>query len=122
LKSSSERIAAEQKWYALTGRVIELRAEEDGDLHIALADASGDKPGIVVAEIPAKPQWCELRKIVFGWTEVQFPFRVRSGRKLKIRQSSQLSARRFSTSATLPQITPTGELIFKATQHGKFIR
>ena len=83
LAASSERIAAERKWYALTGRVIELRAEEDGDLHIALQDATGDKPGIVVAEIPAKPQWCELRQIVFGWTQVQFPFRVRSGRKLK---------------------------------------
>ena len=86
MKSSSERIAVEQKWYALTGRVIELRAEEDGDLHIGLADASGDKPGIVAAEIPTKPQWCELRKIVFGWTQVQFPFRVRSGRKLKLNQ------------------------------------
>jgi hypothetical protein len=86
LKSSSERIAAEQKWYALTGRVVDLRAEEDGDLHIALADASDDKPGMVVAEIPAKPQWCELRQIVFGWTETQFPFRVRSGRKLRITQ------------------------------------
>jgi hypothetical protein len=70
----------------LTGRVIELRAEEDGDLHIGLQDATRDKPGIVVAEIPAKPQWCELRQIVFGWTQVQFPFRVRSGRKLKIDQ------------------------------------
>jgi hypothetical protein len=58
LKSGSERIAAEQKWYALTGRVTELRAEEDGDLHIALADASGDKPGSVVAQIPAKPRRC----------------------------------------------------------------
>jgi hypothetical protein len=87
LKASSGRIAAEQKWYALTGRVIELRAEEDGDLHIALQDAIGDKPGVVVAEIPAKPQWYELRKIVFAWTEVQFPFRVRSGRKLKIGES-----------------------------------
>jgi hypothetical protein len=87
LTASSERIAAEQKWYALTGRVIELRAEEDGDLHIALADASGDKPGTVVAELPAKAQWSELRKIVFGWTEAQFPFRVRSGRKLKLTQS-----------------------------------
>jgi hypothetical protein len=86
LRASSERIAAEQKWYAITGRVIDLRAEEDGDLHIALVDASGDKPGTVVAEIPAKPQWCELRKIVFGWTQVQFPFRVRSGRKLKLNQ------------------------------------
>ena len=66
--------------------MIELRAEEDGDLHIALADASGDKPGTVVAEIPAKAEWCDLRKIVFGWTEVQFPFRVRSGRRLKLSQ------------------------------------
>jgi len=29
---------------------------------------------------------CELRQIVFGWTKVQFPFRVRSGRKLKLIQ------------------------------------
>ena len=50
LVPSSERIWSEQKWYALTGRVVDLRAEEDGDLHIALQDASGDKPGIVVAE------------------------------------------------------------------------
>jgi len=88
LKRSSARIRAEQKWYALTGRVVEIRAEEDGDLHIALQDATGDKPGMVVDEIPAKPQkeWCELRKIVFSWTGTEFPFRVRSGRKLKITQ------------------------------------
>src|SRR5262245_40744321 len=66
LVPSSERIWSEQKWYALTGRVVDLRAEEDGDLHIALQDVTGDKPGAVVVEIPAKPQWCELRKIVFG--------------------------------------------------------
>src|SRR5215831_15971738 len=50
LVPSSGRIWSEQKWYALTGRVIELRAEEDGDLHIGLQDATSDKPGIVVAE------------------------------------------------------------------------
>jgi hypothetical protein len=86
LVQSSERLWSEQKWYALTGRVVDLRAEEDGDLHIALQDVTGDKPGVVVVEIPAKPQWCELRQIVFGWTQVQFPFRVRSGRKLKLNQ------------------------------------
>jgi hypothetical protein len=83
---SSKRIWSEQKWYALMARVVALRAEEDGDLHIGLADANDDKPGFVVAEIPAKPESCELRKIVFGWTSVQFPFRVRSGRKLKLTQ------------------------------------
>ena len=42
-----------------------------------------------MAEIPAKPhkKWCELRKIVFSWTHPKFPFRVRSGRKLKINES-----------------------------------
>ena len=86
LTRSSGRIAVEQKWYAVTGRVVELRAEPDGDLHVALQDATGDKPGIVVAEISAKPhkRWCELRKIVLSWTHPKFPFRVRSGRNLKI--------------------------------------
>jgi len=64
-----------------------VKIEADGDLHIALADANGDKPGIVVAEIPAKAEWCDLRKIVFSWTQVEFPFRIRSGRKLKIAQT-----------------------------------
>jgi hypothetical protein len=74
------------KWYWLTGRVVAVKGETDGDLHIELQDATHDKPGIVIAEIPAKPQWCEIRKIVFGWARVQFPFRVRSGRKLKLSQ------------------------------------
>jgi hypothetical protein len=82
----SERTGTENKWFALTGRVVELKVEEDGDLHIALLDASGNKPGVVVCEIPAQPQWCEIRTTVFGWTQVEFPFRVRSGRKLKFRE------------------------------------
>jgi hypothetical protein len=49
----SERTGIENKWFALTGRVVELKVEADGDLHIALLDATGDKPGVVVCEIPA---------------------------------------------------------------------
>ena len=37
------RIPTEQKWYALTGRVVDARVEADGDIHIALADVNGDK-------------------------------------------------------------------------------
>jgi hypothetical protein len=36
-----------------------LKVEEDGDLHIALHDVTGDKPGVVVCEIPAQLQWCD---------------------------------------------------------------
>jgi hypothetical protein len=74
LVPSSPRIWSEEKWYALTGRVVDLRAEEDGDLHIALQDVTGDKPGVVVVEIPAKPQWCELRKIVLVGRRSNFRF------------------------------------------------
>ena len=70
----SERTGIENKWYALKGRVVELKVEEDGDLHIALYDITGDKPGVVVCEIPAKPQWCEIRTTVFSWTPNGFLF------------------------------------------------
>jgi hypothetical protein len=56
LTQSSERTGIENKWFALTGRVVALKVEADGDLHIALTDATGDKPGIVVCEVPVKPQ------------------------------------------------------------------
>jgi hypothetical protein len=84
LVPSSERIWSEQKWYALTGRVVELRAEEDGDLHIALQDANGNNAGTVSDEIPVGPKWCEIRQIVFGWTTQKFPFTVKTAHTLKI--------------------------------------
>ena len=71
----------------LKGRVVELKVEEDGDLHIALHDVTGDKPGVVVCEVPAKPQWCEIRKTVFSWTPTRFPFHTGSAKKLTFGQS-----------------------------------
>jgi hypothetical protein len=41
----SKRTGLEQKWFAVTGRVIDVKVEADGDLHIALSDATGDKKG-----------------------------------------------------------------------------
>jgi hypothetical protein len=64
-----------------------VQVEADGDLHIALTDASGDKPGIVVAEVPAKPQWREIRNTAFSWTSTRFPLHIRSTRKLTINQT-----------------------------------
>ena len=43
-----------------------------------------DKPGIVVVEVPAKPQWCEIRNTVFSWAHTRFPFHTSSARKLGI--------------------------------------
>ena len=58
----SERTGIENKWFALIGRVVAVQVEADGDLHIALGNSTGDKPGIVVCEVPAEPRWCEFAK------------------------------------------------------------
>jgi len=56
-------------------------------LHIAIADATGNKLHIVVVEISAKPQWCSIRQTVFSWTHTRFPLHVRSARTLKLNQA-----------------------------------
>ena len=84
LTQQSERTGREQDWFALTGRVIALKVEADGDLHIELSDATGDKQGIVVVEIPLGPQWCDIRTTVFSWTPTRFPFQTQSTKRLKV--------------------------------------
>ena len=78
------RMPSEQKWYALTGRVVDAKVEADGDIHIALVDANGNSAGTVSAEIPVGPKWCEIRQTVFGWTTQKFPFSVKTAHRLKI--------------------------------------
>jgi hypothetical protein len=80
------RIPSEQKWYALTGRVVDAKVEADGDIHIALVDATGNSVGTVSAEIPVGPKWCEIRQTVFSWTTQKFPFGVKTAHTLKIGQ------------------------------------
>jgi len=80
------RIAAEQKWYNLTGRVVGVKVEADGDITLVLKDADGKKAGTVGAEIPVGPTWCELRQTVFGWTTQSFPFTFRESQKLQMRE------------------------------------
>ncbi len=84
LTQHSERTGREQNWFSLTGRVVAVKVEADGDLHIALSDATGDKQGIVVTEIPLGAQWCDIRTTVFSWSPTRFPFQTRSTKKLKV--------------------------------------
>jgi hypothetical protein len=80
----SERTGRENDWYSLTGRVVVVRVTADGDVHLELRDAAGDKPGIVICEVPAEPQWCDIRKTIFEWTRTRFPVHVHSARKFII--------------------------------------
>jgi hypothetical protein len=81
---TEERMPLEQKWYALTGRVVDAKVEADGDIHIALQDATGSAIGTVSAEIPVGPKWCEIRQTVFGLAEQKFPFSVKTAHTLKL--------------------------------------
>ena len=78
------RMPSEEKWYALTGRVVDAKVEADGDIHLALQDANGNNVGTVSAEIPVGPKWCEIRQTVFGWTTQKFPFNVKTAHPLQI--------------------------------------
>jgi len=84
--NTDTRIAAEQKWYNLTGRVASVKVEADGDITLALRDAEGKKAGSVGAEIPVGPAWCELRQTVFGWTTQSFPFSFKESQTLEMRE------------------------------------
>jgi hypothetical protein len=86
LTSTTERMASEQKWYALTGRIVDVKVEADGDIHIAFVDATGNNIGTVSAEIPVGPKWCEIRQTVFSWTTQKFPFNVKTAHTLKLRE------------------------------------
>src|SRR5260370_28669424 len=85
------RMPSEQKWYALTGRVVDAKVEADGDIHIALVDASGNNVGTVSAEIPVSPKRCEIRQIVFGWTTQKFPFNVKTAHTIKLRKPNVIT-------------------------------
>jgi hypothetical protein len=82
-RKTETRLATEQKWYELTGGVVDVRVEADGDIHIALQDATGKKARVGV-EIPIGTRWCKIRQQIFGWTNAKFPFAVASNKVFKV--------------------------------------
>jgi hypothetical protein len=82
-RKTETRLATEQKWYELTGRVVDVRVEADGDIHVALQDATGKKARVGV-EVPVGARWCNIRKQVFSWTNARFPFSIASNKVFKV--------------------------------------
>lgn len=62
------RTADEQKFYALVCKIVAMKLEDDGDLHIEVENTGGAS-GRVVVELPCGPTWCEMRKHVIEWTK-----------------------------------------------------
>jgi hypothetical protein len=68
---SSPRVPAERNWYAVTGRVVHVQVEDDGDLHIVMENTDGRR-GRIVVELPVGRSWRKLRAAVFSWTNARF--------------------------------------------------
>ncbi|MEP6822947.1 MAG: hypothetical protein ABI946_11420 [Chthoniobacterales bacterium] len=109
LKDDSPRKAPEEsRWVRVSGRVVEVKAEADGDVHFALEDASGNKRGRILAEVPYGEHWCALRQAVFAWTKkgILFP------KPFQDSSANLISARK-------PVVTVTGKVFFDAHHAGK---
>jgi hypothetical protein len=88
---NTPRRGREHEWYELTGRVVAVNAEHDGDIHIVLEDANGKGNVRVVIEVPLQHHkdlpWSHIRTTVFGWTDAAFPFTVdKEARKFKLKE------------------------------------
>ena len=86
------RMPSEQKWCALTGRVVDAKVEADGDIHIALQDPNGGGMGTVSAEIPVGPK--TLLAVKDAWRN---PSMHEVGQKYTDEEASDIyrAARRF---------------------------
>ena len=91
IHSRSPRTGRELECYALTGRVLQVKAEEDGDLHIELVDMDNAHSVHVIVEVPldrhgGRTPWNPIRQRVFAWSDQTFPFETRTGHKLHLHE------------------------------------
>jgi hypothetical protein len=83
------RYGREREWFMVTGRVVQVKVEEDGDLHVELCDSHNPRSVHVVVEIPVdhhdgQTPWNAIRKTIFGWSDQAFPFATRTGHRLHL--------------------------------------
>jgi hypothetical protein len=89
ITTNTPRSGREKDWFEITGKVVLVKAEQDGDLHIQLVDADGGSMVNLVVEVPVRQHtgvspWSDIRTEVFGWTNTTFPLRFTSDRKLDL--------------------------------------
>ena len=71
---STPRSGKEAEFFALTGEIRYARLEDDGDIHLQLADqGKGKKAKTASVEIPMGEPWCAIRQQLFGLLNVTLP-------------------------------------------------
>lgn len=73
---NSPRTGKELEFFELTGEIRWVRAEDDGDIHVQLADqGKGANAKTASVEIPAGEPWCAIRAQLFALTSTTFPLK-----------------------------------------------
>ena len=76
LRKNSPRTGKELEFFELTGEIRWVRAEDDGDIHVQLADqGKGANAKTASVEIPAGEPWCAIRAQLFALTSTTFPLK-----------------------------------------------
>ena len=83
---SEARMPSEEKWYALTGRIVEAKVEADGDIHIVLEDTTGNKSERLAPRFRLAQSGARFGKQYSVGQRQKFPFSVKSAHALKIRE------------------------------------
>jgi hypothetical protein len=74
LKASSERLTSEQKWYALTGRVVELRAEETATFTLPLQMQTMTSRASLLLRYPQNRNGVSFAKLFLVGRRLSFRF------------------------------------------------
>jgi len=82
--TTEERMPSEQKWYALTGRVVAAKVEADGDIHIALQDATATAWELLTPKSRLARSGVRFGKLCFAGRHRSFHSRSRRCTRLKI--------------------------------------
>ena len=105
------RFGRENHWFVLIGKVVLVKAEPDGDLHVQLGDPIGKSKVEVVVEVPVdngapNSAWSKIRKEVFGWSNQKFPFTTTIGKRLKLRQKPVIRGPKSASEPCQPMTGP----------------
>src|SRR5262245_7511168 len=97
----------EEKWYPLTGRVVDAKVEADGDIDLALKMLTARTPELSAPKFPLGQNGVRFGKLGSAGRRRSFHSRARACTTLQLRSTSPLlRAKHSTTSHTRQSLLP----------------
>src|SRR5262245_29328711 len=78
------RMPSEEKWYALTGRIVEAKVEADGDIHLRFKMPKAATPELSAPKFPLAQNGVRSDKLCSAGRRRSFHSRSRQRTRLKL--------------------------------------